>query len=529
MASELQLNAILISLLSSENVEDYAPLIPYFCKILSLLADQPDEAERASSLTVHVLLALAVSPLAKPNIETFMPLVASALGYLTKETLQTNLINCRQMDVFMLAFLNAHAGFDPDQLDDADEATQLRQLRTSLFMTLADLSGNDAFVNHYPLTHSVPRLLLAWLQGQDPRLQAAACIALGNLSRSDEISLELVRKYQAHRPLVKTLSDPFITDSQQLHSALSFLKNLAIPSQNKALLGELLEAARLPRILTMDTLPQVQFAAVSLTRLLLVNCPPNAHKICAPRTAGSAEYTGVHDILTLFARSDTEPTKLEAARSILALCRVLHMTPVFPVLPEWDALQDTYVSANEPLQPSSEVPGEEKESRLRGLFYKKHDLAKPLSLLVTQQKWPIVRSEAWFVLALMSRSRDGTAVIASVLAVPDVVNALSRAVTGNAVVPDSEEQIKQIEAATAATALDNTEVAEGLGLEPQQVDPKQQASMTRVDRENCMVLCTEVVKKSSGILTVSQLGLLQNLLRQGRNMVAQDKDTCPAA
>ncbi|KAH6894444.1 armadillo-type protein [Thelonectria olida] len=526
LASQSFLNTHLISLLSSDSVKSFAPLLTYFCKILSLLANQDGEAAVASPLTVHVLLALAASPLGKQDVDDFISLVSTAASYLANETLQANLIANHQMDVFMLAFLNAHTHFDPQQINDPETATLLQKMRTALLTTLADLSGNDAFIAYYPLSNPVPQLLLAWLQGPNPRLQAAACLALGNLSRSDEVSLALVQTHQAHRPLINTLSDPSITDSQQLHSALSFLKNLAIPFQNKPLLGDLLEATRLPRILTMDTLPQVQFAAVSLARLLLVSCPPNAHKICAPRSPRSseepAEHTGVHDILSLFARSDAEPTKLEAGRSILALCRVLHTTPVFPVLPEWDPSQEVYVfQPKEPLPPSLEhSSGDEKESRVRGLFYQKHDLSKPLSFLVTQQKWPILRSEAWFVFALMSRSRDGTAVIASTLAIPEVANALSRAITGNAVVPESEEQLKQIEAAAGA---DSAAIPDGFGLEPQQVDPKQQANMAKVDRENCMVLCTEIVKKSSGILTVNQLGLLQNLIRQGTEMIAQDK------
>ncbi|KAI5464846.1 armadillo-type protein [Mariannaea sp. PMI_226] len=520
LASQSHLNKHLVSLLSSPSIQNFAPLITYFCKILSLLAQQDGEAAIASPLTVQVLLTLATSEPAASDVEDFISLVATAASYLANETFQLSLITDHHMDLLVTAFYNAQTQFDPEQIDDPETVTTLQQLCTSLLTTLADLSGNDAFPAHYPLDSSVPQSLLAWLRGAKPQLQAAACLALGNLSRSDEVSLALVQTHQAHIPLINLLSNPSATDSQQIYSALSFLKNLAIPAQNKPLLGEVLEATSVPRIMTIDTLPQVQFAAVSLARLLLVNCPPNAHRLCVPRSTDlsdeAAQHTSVHDILSLFSRSDAEPTKLEAARCISALCRVLHTTPVSPVLAEWVPSQDK----EESLSPKPEnISDDEKDSRVRALFYQNHELSKTLAFLVTQQKWPILRSEAWFVFALMARSQDGAAVIASTLVIPEVTDALSRAITGKAIDPESEEQqAKQIE----ATDSENLALPDGLGLQPQQVDPKQQANMAKVDRENCLVLCTEIVKKPSDNLTTPQLGLLQNLLKQGTELLQQE-------
>ncbi|KAF7535081.1 hypothetical protein G7Z17_g13264 [Cylindrodendrum hubeiense] len=529
LASQSGLNTQLISLLASPNLPRYAPLVTYFCKILALLITQDGEADVASPITVQVLLTLATGPLGKDDVDEFMALVSTAASYLANETFQSSFITGQQMDVFMTAFYLAHTHFDSEQLEDEDTAKLLKRLRTALLTTLADLSGNDAFVTYYPLNSSVPQSLLAWLQGANPQLQSAACLTLGNIARSDEISLALVQTHQAHRPLINLLSNPAITDAQQLHSMLSFLKNLAIPAQNKPLLGDLLEDTRVPRILTLDTLPQVQFAAVSLTRLLFVNCPPNVRLICAPRNTDPSEqpneHTSVHDIISLFGRSDAEPTKLEAARSIASICRVLHTTPVLPLLPEWDPSQDGYVfEPKEPLPPSVENgSSDERESRMRGLFYQKHDLSKVLSFLVTQQKWPILRSEAWFVFALMSRSKDGASVVASTLVNAEATDALARAITGQALVTNGDEQTKQIESVASVAGSDTAAITDGLGLEPQQVDPKQQANMARVDRENCLVLCTEIVKNSGSALTSAQLGLLQDLIRQGTDMISQEK------
>ncbi|KAF5650440.1 Rap1 GTPase-GDP dissociation stimulator 1 [Fusarium sp. NRRL 25303] len=481
LASESRLSSHLITLLQSPNRAAFSPLVTYFCKILALLITQDGEVAVADSETASVLLKLAVSPDHSTDIEDFLALISAAASYLANEFFQERLLNSKAADVFVKAFYIAHTQFD-SELDDEDTAKELGQLCTSLLTTLADLTGNDAFPAHYPLESSVPQSLLKWLKEPHVILQSAACLALGNLSRSDQASTAFVQKYQAHLPLIAILSNPEIKDAQLLHSALSFLKNLAIPAQNKTLLGDLLEP--------------VQFSAVSLLRLLLVNCPDNVRRVVTPRTAegeGSGKHTTVHDMISLFDRSDTEPTRLEAARSVATVCRVLHTAPTEEVLSGW----------------SSEI----EKTPSRDLFYAEHDLSQVLSFLITQEKWPILKSEAWFVFALMSRSKDGAQVVAKVLVISGAMDALSYAVTGkttNDETPQIEGGVPEIPPA----------IPEELALEPQQVDPKQKANMAKVDRENCLVLCTEVVKNGE-TLESEQVDRLQNLIRQGTELLGK--------
>ena len=263
--------------------------MPYFCKILALLVSQEGEAAVAGPSTVSTLLKLATDSPAKDDLEDFISLVSVAVAYLASEGLQSQLIIENQVGGFIQSFYRAHAGFDASQTEDPDAAPQLKQLRASLLATLADLSANDAFSSHYPLSSPESQSFLAWIQGANPLLQSAACLALGNLSRSDEASSMLVEKDAVHVHLIKLLSNSALSDPQLLHSALSFLKNLAIPIQNKAQLGDLLNPSCVPRIFSLDTLPQVQFAAISLTRLLLVNCPANVRRICTPVERGQIQ------------------------------------------------------------------------------------------------------------------------------------------------------------------------------------------------------------------------------------------------
>ncbi|KAF5705277.1 Rap1 GTPase-GDP dissociation stimulator 1 [Fusarium globosum] len=481
LASESRLSSHLITLLQSPNRAAFSPLVTYFCKILALLITQDGEVAVASSETASVLLKLAVSPDHSTDIEDFLALVSTAASYLANESFQERLLNSKEADVFVKAFYIAHTQFD-SELDDEDTAKELGQLCTSLLTTLADLTGNDAFPARYSLESSVPQSLLKWLKEPHVILQSAACLALGNLSRSDQASTAFVQKYQAHLPLIAILSNLEIKDAQLLHSALSFLKNLAIPAQNKALLGDLLEP--------------VQFSAVSLLRLLLVNCPDNVRRVVAPRTAegeGSGKHTTVHDMISLFDRSDTEPTRLEAARSVATVCRVLHTAPTEEVLSGW----------------SSEI----EKTPSRDLFYAEHDLSQVLSFLITQEKWPILKSEAWFVFALMSRSKDGAQVVAKVLAISGAMDALSYAVTGKS----TNDETPQIEGGAPEIP---PAIPEELALEPQQVDPKQKANMAKVDRENCLVLCAEVVKNGE-TLESEQVGRLRSLIRQGTELLGE--------
>ncbi|KAL3956185.1 hypothetical protein ACCO45_009031 [Purpureocillium lilacinum] len=522
LGSQSQLSGKLIGLLSSPVLSKYVAFVPYFCKILALLVSQEGEPAAADPATVVTLLKLANNPPFKEDADDFMALTGVAAAYLASEAFQSRIISDNQMGLFMDAFTHAHANIDPQQLEDQDTAAQVKQLRTALITTLADLSANDAFSKHYQLSSPISQILLSWIRGSTPLLQAAGCLALGNLARSDEVSLGLVQREQVHIPLIQLLSNSETTDSQLLHSALSFLKNLAIPAQNKPSLGDLLSPTCVPRIYSMDTLPQVQFAAVSLTRLLLVNCPQNVRRICTPLSADPAspnhERTSVSGIVSLFDRSDAEPTRLEASRAIAALCRVLHSaTPLSDILPDWEEVNfsmpdDAAAKApSEGDQPSQFLRSD--DEKRRGQFYQRHAIDKALAFL------------AWFVLALMSRSRDGAALIINLLLVFPSMNVLMETITGRKGQGDGADDTMQLQASPSAASVEPglSALTAGLQLEPQQVDPKQQASMAKIDRENALILCTELLRNWEDALPPLRLSLLQDLIKEGTELVAADR------
>ena len=62
-----------------------------------------------------------------------------------------------------------------------------------------------------------------------------------------------------------------------------------------------------------------------------------------------------------------------------------------------------------------------------------------------------------------------------------------------------------------------------LGLEPQQADPQQAASMGRVDRENGLVLVAELLRSFSEYLPPHRKSVLEETLSKGGELVLSDR------
>ena len=505
------------------------------------------------------------------DAEDFCALVSLALAYLANVAFQEELVARGAAPTLLKAFSDSYTRFSAAALD-AEDAAQLRLVQGGFVRVLADLSALPSFAALHPLRGPVAQTLQAWLRsgGGFADLETAACLALGNLARSDDASLYLVQEAQLHLPLIALLARPPPPDDDDddavpaalLHAVLSFLKNLAIPAANKAPLGVLLDgpAHVLPRLWsTSDAQPQAQFAAVSLARLLLVACPANVRRLCAPLSPDPAspahDRSNLHVLAALFDRVDAEPTKVEAARAVAAVCRVLHSTPILPILPaEWGPDDEAFVFRPSPSStpppagaspPAPEEPDGADAPR-RARFYAAHlDVANALTYLITQKRFPALRSEAFFVFALMSRAADGARVVVRALQPFDACRALVEAVSGRDMVdgtelrlagsglPDADEEfmtgLRQSGggggggSATAAAGGMAEAAIDGLGLEPQQVDPAQAASMAKIDRENGLVLIAEILKNYADFLPPFRRSVFEELLRTGGELVLHER------
>jgi len=546
--------------------------------MLSFLSEP--ELTLADPATPVYLLGLATGGSVPIDAEDFGALVSVALAYLVNERFQEALVAGGATPTLLKAFSDSYTRFDAAQLD-AEDAAQLRVIRSSFVRVLADVSALPSFAALHPLHSPVAHTLQAWLRsgGGFSDLETAACLALGNLARSDEASLYLVQEAQLHLPLLALLAKPYpdaaaaaaaaTPPAPLLHAALSFLKNLAIPAANKAALLEG-PAPVLPRLwAAADAQPQAQFAAVSLARLLLVACPANVRRLCAPLSPDPAspahDRSNLHVLAALVDRVDAEPTKVEAARAVAAVCRVLHSTPILPILPaEWGLDDESFVfkppsssspssssvtaldrspdSAASPAAAAAAVETDGVAAPRRARFYAAHlDMAGALTYLITQKRFPALRSEAFFVFALMSRAADGARVVVRALQPFDACRALVEAVSGRDMVdgtelrlagqglPDADEEFMAglrrsggDGAGTAAGGVAETAI-DDLGLEPQQVDPAQAASMAKIDRENGLVLIAEILKNYADFLPPFRRSVFEELLRTGGELVLHER------
>ncbi|KAK7991601.1 armadillo-type fold domain-containing protein, partial [Apiospora saccharicola] len=534
------LNPELVSLLSGQRLIVAASHMGLICKLLGLIAGQDAEANLVHPATPFTLLTLAneVSSVDdEEGLEDFMSQVSVALAYLSNPAFQESFLETPKS---ILLFLEAFAkgvkrSEDASQELDQEDAEQLKKILSIFPQALADLSAVPQFVAAAPIGSPELQVLRQWIaDSKSVRLQSAACLALGNVARSDETCIDFVQKSEIHTALAAVVADGSVTDAQLLHGAVSFLKNLAIPAVNKEPIGAagLLEPGSLLRVWEMYAAVPVQFAAVSLARLLMVSCPSNVRKVCASHEgAEDGKKTLLQQIAAVFKRSDEEPTKTEAARGVAAALRVLHSS---------SDVSSILTSSSSAVDSSTGEGKEETSEALLADFYAAHEtIPDALAYLGVQKKFPILLSELWFVLALMSRSAEGAQCCARALQQTELARALLETITGRDILaerqavtgttPAIEATAEPTPAATEAGGeVQKIEMGMGaLGLgsfEPQQIDATKKADLSRMDRENGLVLVTELLQRCADKLTNEDL-FLEALRAGGQKMIDERRVT----
>lgn len=332
---------------------------------------------------------------------------------------------------------------------------------------------------------------------------------LGNLARSDAACEEFVHTSQVHKPLIAILKDA--TDSQLLHAAIGFLKNLAMPMKNKEIIGDAGCIAILPRLWLMDTLQQIQFSSISLARQLINGTFENVRKVCKRLSDDKASpanmRTNLSFLISLFERTDIEPVKMEISRLVTAICRVY-----------------------------SNYTGRTPENMeyIRKNFFEIHpDVGRPLSFMVSQTKWPVVRSEGWFVFALMSRYPEGAKCISDLMNDVAVFQPLVELLTGKDII-DPEKASSLYPSPAAATASSPGQLLLEAGQTPGQGEGEastqphaQAAEMNRLDRENALVLVNEMLKNRGTEMAVMRRATFEDLLKGGGELVRSYRESRP--
>lgn len=493
-ASNSSLSGELIKLISSPLFNSCRAFLGYICKILDLLITHPSEPSQAPENLPIVLLKLAADRDMPCDMDDFVNLINTAVAYLQHEKFQKALIAYGGLDTTLVVLVDSYTRFDSHPTigsspPDQDDAKVLSQMRTNLNQVLSDVSALPEFKEACPVISTFSSSLRRWLSSPQLQLQVCACIMLGNLARSDEACEQFVHTAKVHKLLIPILKDT--TDSQLLHAALGFLKNLALPAKNKEEIGEAGIWDVLPRLWLMDTLQQIQYSSISLARQLINGTWQNVRLVCKRLTddedSPANMRTNLSFLIALFDRTDIEPVKMEISRLITAVCRVFNsFTGYTP----------------------------EKMEQVRKKFFKMHpDVGRPLSFMVSQTKWPVVRSEGWFVFALMARYPEGAQCISDLMADVTVFQPLVELLTGKDLIEyKSPSQ-------TPSSSIASPELTfEGQTPKSDQSAP-QAAEMARLDRENALVLVSELLKNRGNEMAVMRRTLFEDLLKGGGNLV----------
>jgi hypothetical protein len=450
------------------------------------------DIELAPENTAGVLIYTAYDPEWNCDLDDFIALCSCAIAYLRHERFQQAVIKSSAVQTCYRAMLFSYTRFEDAtaQLSlamgtaspDQDDAKRLSIMRSNMNQVLSDISALPEFAATFPVLSPFSSNIRRCLSSPQLQLQVMACIILGNIARSDSACEEFVHTCQIHKPLITILTEA--NDFQVLYATLGFLKNLALPIRNKEALGDAGLITILPRLWDMTALPQIQYSSISLARQLLNRTFENVRRICThlseDKDSPAYERTRLSILISLFQRTDAEPIKMEIARLLTAICRVF-------------------------TSPSQNVRDVD---RRRKQFFDYHpDVGRPLSFMVSQKKWPVVRSEGWFAMALMARTPEGAIVISDILHDVQVFQPLVELLTG-------QSFVKEASVTPADSPMDDGNQLEGITPEGSLTSTKEQ-EMARIDRENALVLVSEVLRRRGPEMAAIRRSVFEDLLKGG--------------
>ncbi|RAK75554.1 putative GTP binding protein [Aspergillus fijiensis CBS 313.89] len=443
---------ILLRLLKDNAFAKHQALLDYVYELIELVGEQEQGISSSPDATLLLLLDLLNEQRANLSPAHYASLVTCLGAYLNKTRFQTTCLSNGLMPQ-VLSVLERSLLFNDEECSKEDMHA-LAQARLKINQTLAEVSALPLFAELYPLDSDLVRLLGSWLEAKEDQLQICSCVVLGNLARSDAVCEEMVEKLNIHKALISLLRSE--ARGAVLHSALGFLKNLAVAGINKVRLGE---AGLIPAVSSLwqyETVPQVQFVATSITRQVIISSVGNIARLLEEAPVGDKEVEGegktyLSLLLALFEKTDSAPIKTEIGRIVASICRTL-----VPRVREKDS---------------------DAEGLLRKAFELHDDVSLPVGAMITQSQWPVVRSEGWFTLALMASTQGGLIVA-------------SKCIEKMGILPVLEEVL-------AADSTDSTE-ADNLQLNK--------------DRGNIIVLMQELLKSDLDTLPDSSKASMQRLM-----------------
>ncbi|KAH7407935.1 hypothetical protein BKA64DRAFT_667743 [Cadophora sp. MPI-SDFR-AT-0126] len=497
-ASKQHLTREVIEYISAGDYNHVAAFLDHCCELLGFMATQETEIEQAPSSTSLSLLNFVAGLDISNKLEEFSKLLDIAALYLRHirfrkaliehggMTIALNLVTKTYMSLEKSKSITrqSHDAFPPKAIDRA-----MASLLTLGQQILEASSLPEFSIALYPLDSQIGATLVHLLSSSRVLFQNYACVLLGNLARSDEVSEELVHTYQIHNPLNTILRTT--DDAKILFAALSLLNNLCLSPRNKIELGNSGLLEFLPTLWSLAEKAAIQHASIRLTRSLLVGNWDNVRRfyrrLSRDKDSPAHMRSNMSLLLATFDRTDNETTKNEISRLITAFCRV----------------------------GSQRIPNDYQklEQNKRKFYYMHPEIKRPLIFMITQQKSAIVRSEGWFTLALLAGTTEGAECIFGVLSEDGGMQALIETIEGKRIVdgqpttPGGPQWIDQF-------------MGEGWdwGRSPQTMmssEDTQAIRMANIDRKNARAILRVLIDSGLGAEDSMQLSVYEDLLSSG--------------
>ncbi|KAF1932857.1 ARM repeat-containing protein [Didymella exigua CBS 183.55] len=273
-------------------------------------------------------------------------------------------------------------------------------LAAQLIGNISAISATDTFAQRFNVRSQVIETIRAKLNASPSPCTICACVMLGNLAMSDEVCTDMVRIMELHLPLARILASS--SKPALLYAAAGFMRHLAFPEANRALLADagLLQTC-MALLKQTDAAVRGESAAIigklvtsNLHNIIKVVCEkvgetviPDAHPIVG--VEASSESTILHQIVDqalvpagpLPSTAMKNPT-IELSRSIVTILRFLG-------------------------RPSAE----DNVDAIREQMLDVPLIARPLAKLVRQRFYADARSEGLLGLGLIAQTPNGAKLV----------------------------------------------------------------------------------------------------------------------
>lgn len=339
--------------------------------------------------------------------------VAILVHYLQDPEFQAKVATPELLGNLVTLMLDFESRLTPDEFESVFEELAISKstertatdstnvlLAAQLIGNISAVSATDAFAQRFSVRSQVVETIRAKLNASPSPSTICACVMLGNLAMSDEVCIDMVKLMELHLPLTRLLSSS--KRPALLYAAAGFMRHLAFPEGNRALLADAGVLSACTTLLKQTDAAVRGEAAAIIGKLVTSNLHNIIKVVCekvgeavvrdAYATVGveaSSESTILHHVVEqalapagpLPSTAMKNPT-IELSRSIVTILRFLGKTNAEDNV---DAIREQALNVSL--------------------------IARPLAKLVRQRFYADARSEGLLGLGLMAQTAHGAKLV----------------------------------------------------------------------------------------------------------------------